>query len=329
MAHSTDEPHHDAGLAPSAAHHIEQAAHWIIRLRYEAADEQTQREFAHWLNQSTDHAQAWARAESVLGTFERLPPVIGKQALQSTLNNRRRRVILRAALGAVALAPVAFTGMHPAFWRTWTADASTATGERRSISLADGTRVVLNTRSAVDIVYTSAERRIVLQAGEILVTTAREANATYRPVVVETRQGVVQALGTRFTVRDMGEHIAVTVLEHAVQLRPSDAQPVNVEAGERAIFNARQVGQSYIASPGAALWEHGMFVANDMRLGTLVAELARYRSGILRCAADVADLRVTATVSLDDTDAALAMLAQTLRVKVQRISRYWVTVEAA
>ncbi|KAG0759335.1 hypothetical protein G6F57_017955 [Rhizopus arrhizus] len=66
-----------------------------------------------------------------------------------------------------------------------------------------------------------------------------------------------------------------------------------------------------------------------MRLDAFVAELARYRSGLLRCDPAVADLRVSGVFSLRDTDRALDNLTRGLPVTVAYRSRYWVTVRAA
>ena len=308
---------------------MEDAANWVIRMRYEAPDEKTQREFSQWLNGSDDHAQAWAQAERVLGTFDRLPPAIGRQALKSTLENRRRRTVLRAALSAAVIAPVVIIGAQPTLWRSWTAHARTATGARRSLALDDGTQLVLNTGSAVDIAFTQTERRVILHAGEILISTAQETGRGYRPFIVGTRQGDIRALGTRYIVRESSAYTSVSVLEHAVRIHPQHAQPVQLGAGETTVFNTQSVGPPRPSPPGTGLWEHGMFVAHDIRLEALLAELSRYRPGVLRCTAEVADLRVTAAVSLDDTNAALAMLAQTLPLKIQRLSPYWITVKAA
>ena len=78
----------------------------------------------------------------------------------------------------------------------------------------------------------------------------------------------------------------------------------------------------------AALWEQGMLVARDQPLAEVLAELARYRHGLLRCDPEVAGLHVSGALSVADTDQALNALELTLPVRVSRLSRYWVTVSA-
>jgi transmembrane sensor len=66
-----------------------------------------------------------------------------------------------------------------------------------------------------------------------------------------------------------------------------------------------------------------------MPLGEWVAELGRYRRGVLRCDPAVAGLRVSGAFPLDDTDRALQLLADTFPVRHVWRTRYWVSVEAA
>ena len=306
---------------------LEEAADWVIRLRYEPADAITRRAFERWLAQGEAHAQAWARAEQVLGAFDVVPARIGHDVLRATRKRQGRRAVLRAALGLGVAAPVGWS-----VWReapAWRADLRTAAGEQLTRMLDDGTRLVLNSGSAVDLRYGAAERRLVLVAGEVLVATGQEAQAAYRPFVVQTPQGEVQALGTRFSVRLIEDRAEVMVFEHAVLVRPAHAAAVRIDAGQRGSFTAGQASALTPVDESAALWEQGMLVVRDQRLADVVAELARHRPGILRCAPAVADLRVSGALSLRDTDAALRALAERLPIAVQRVTRYWVSVGPA
>ncbi|MFT4267525.1 MAG: FecR domain-containing protein, partial [Xenophilus sp.] len=204
----------------------------------------------------------------------------------------------------------------------------TATGERRAIQLPDGTRLVLNTASAIDIAFTDTQRRIRLAAGEILVTTHADPAATPRPFLVDTVCGVVRALGTRFSVRQMedGGLCRVAVFEHAVEVRPLAGAVRILRAGERADFGVADVLPPVAAGKAALLWEQGMLLAKNMPLGDVIAELSRYRPGVLHCEPAVAGMPVSGAISLMDTDAALDLLAGSLPLRIERRTRYWVTV---
>lgn len=303
---------------------LKEAADWAMRLRYDAPTDSERLAFDRWRRQSPAHDAAWARAQAVFHTFEQVPVDIGKEALESLGRGRSRRRSLRL-LGALLLAPAAWTVLRHAPWREWAADAATATGERRVLALPDGSRLVLNTASAVNIVFSAAERRIRLVAGEILVTT--HADPARRPFVVDTAEGAVRALGTRFSVRRMDRGLCrVAVFEHAVEVRTLSGASAVLREGEGADFDASGVGGTVSVDAAAALWEKGMLLAKDMPLGEVVAELARHRPGVLRCDPAVADLLVSGAISLDDTEAGLAALSGSLPVRVERRTRYWVTV---
>lgn len=80
------------------------------------------------------------------------------------------------------------------------ADYHTAVGERQVITLADGTRVTLNSASALSVAFSEHERRVVLDAGEALFETADDS----RPFVVETAGARVQGNAATFSVHRDG-----------------------------------------------------------------------------------------------------------------------------
>jgi len=77
-----------------------------------------------------------------------------------------------------------------------------------------------------------------------------------------------------------------------------------------------------------AAWTRGLLIVERLRLEDFLVELGRHRAGALRCDPAVRDLIVSGVYPLDDTELALATLAQALPVRVDRVTRYWVTVRA-
>jgi transmembrane sensor len=173
-----------------------------------------------------------------------------------------------------------------------------------------------------------ALRRVSLRAGEILVQTAPDAAVPPRPFVVETAQGRLRALGTRFAVRQLDGASLVAVFEGAVEVRPGDAPDAGlvVQAGEQVRFASGGAGAVRPAELVRASWARGVLVAEDMRLADFLAELSRYRRGHLACDPAVADVRIVGTYSLVDTDRVLAALADTLPVRVRRPLPWWVEI---
>ncbi|WP_323717926.1 FecR domain-containing protein [Paracoccus aminovorans] len=304
---------------------LEEAADWALALRYGAEAEIDRAAFERWLARGPQHVEAWERAQAVFQTFERLPRGLGRQVLHGMDRQADRRRAL-GLLAGLALAPAAGALAWQQPWRKWRADVATAVGERKTLALPDRSELVLNTDSAADIAFTPDERRIRLLSGEILVTTRPDPAPVPRPLLVATALGEVRALETRFSVRQLDDQVRVSVFRHAVEIRPLNAPPQRLAAGEQADFGAEGIGRAAPVDDSAATWERGMLLAQDMRLGDVVAELARHRHGVLRCDPEAAGILVSGAISLTDTDAGLDLLARTLPVRVQRRTPWWVVV---
>lgn len=306
---------------------LKEAAGWLVRFQSETLSPSAREAFDHWRGRSAAHAAAWQRAEDMLRGFGQVPPRIAGDTLRR-LDRPGRRQAVRALAGLLVLGPAAWLAARELPWREWSADARTATGEQRRLELADGTQLVLNTASAVDIEYTAQQRTLWLRAGEILLTTGRDSPQLHRPFIVQTTQGAIRALGTRFMVRDEGSDVRVAVFEGAVEIRPMSAggSATVLPAGQQTVFNGREVQPQVAVDATAASWEQGMLAARNWRLADLVDELGRYRRGVLRCDPAVAGLRVSGAFPLNDTDASLRLLEKTLPVRVSRITPYWTTV---
>ncbi len=259
-------------------------------------------------------------------------PVLARQQVHHT--NRRAALRTLAVLGTAV--PAVWLGWRHAPWQAWAADYSTATGERREVTLADGSRILLDTASAVNVKFDSDQRTIYLRSGAILVTTAPDPTTQRRPFAVHTAQGQLRALGTRFTVRQDGDahtpgpvHVAVTEGAVEVTLRGASSPALVLPAGQQTVLSPQGVAPPTPIDTAAQGWTQGVLYADSMRLDDFCAELARYRPGVIRCAPEVAPLRISGAFQLRDTEYVLTMLATTLPVQVVLRTRFWVTVVPA
>ena len=305
-----------------------QAVQWLVALQACDAGEDTQASWRRWRADHPDHERAWRHIEACGLHLRDLPAPLAHGALQPRHSRARGR---RQAMKLLALA--AFTGssawwIQGGDWREWSADHRTATGERQALTLADGTRIHLNTASAIDVRFDASQRLLRLLGGEVLVTTASDPQA--RPFLVETAQGRLRALGTRFAVRQRDGASHVAVYEGAVEVRPANApQAVRIlAAGEQAGFDRLAVDVPQPADELAAAWSTGLLAARDMPLTDFIAELARHRRGRLACDPALASLRVSGMYPLDDTDRVLDMLVRTQPIELTGFGRYWLTVRA-
>lgn len=328
----------DGTPAKPSIESLEQAAQWYAILRDESATDQDRQAWQTWLAQSPEHSAAWHYIESVGRKFAPLrgggpqgtaAALAGTEAARATaIQAVSRRRALNGLAGVLGLAVLGGLGWRftplPGMVLALRADHHTGTGERRDLVLADGTRLWLNTRSALQVDYRDGLRRLVLLAGEVLIETAKDS----RPFHVETGFGRLQALGTRFTVCQTETQTRLDVFDGTVEIRTAGGRTRRIDAGQAARFDAERIGDPETADQVREAWRRGRLPADNMPLGELLEELARYRRGHISVAPEVADLKVMGVYPADDTDRALSMLEQNLPIRVRRTLPWWTTVEA-
>lgn len=318
-----------------------QAVAWYVRLCSGSASDADRQAWLRWHQAHPQHQHAWQRIEAMRTTLQQAPAAIASPVLRSTLAqaSQGRRQVLRSVLLLASTGTLGYlsyqTAQQHGLVQPLLADYSTGTGRQHQLTLPDGTLLIMNTNSAIDLRFDVAQRRVRLLKGEILVETARHRQAPAalpdpRPFIIDTPQGTVRALGTRFTVRQFAHHVQVAVLDDAVELRAAQAagQPVILRAGQQARLTAAAIEPASQADEHAGMWHTGSLLVNDRSLGEVVAELARYRHGRLACDANVAQLRISGVFPLADTDRALLLLVQSFPLRLRSVTRYWVTLEA-
>lgn len=280
-----------------------------------------------WRAADPQHEQAWQRIERFSQRFASLShnTDIAHATLAAPEPDRRRA--LKALTLLVAGGGLLWCARDSRPVQDWRADYVSHVGEQLPITLADGTRVLLNTDSAIAVHFDNGMRRLQLIRGEVHIDTGRDD----RPLWVLTRQGRAQPLGTRFSVRDSNDDCQVAVSAGAVAVYPGQAsQPARVlNAGEQATFNTQQLGPSRALTEQAKAWTDGIIIASEQRLEDFLHELSRYRPGHLGCARAVADRRVSGTFPVANTDRILQTLGATLNLRVRYFTQWWVTLEAA
>ncbi|MEN0108096.1 MAG: FecR family protein [Pseudomonas sp.] len=310
----------------------EQAADWLLQLNEPGANEHTRAAFEAWKRQDPRHAAAAERLQGFIGQMTALRPQ--KTSVHAALNAAYSgRKPYRSKRGASAL--LLMLALLPAWalWRSgtpsyWLADLHTAPGHWQTQVLADQSEITLNGNSAVNIDFDGQRRHIQLLRGEVLVEVAHDPS---RPFIVETEQGQVRALGTRFVVKREEGSTLLTMIESRTAVSAVDsAASKMVDAGQQArIADHRvQVLDKVDSARFDNAWQRHQLLVEDRPLGEVLEQLANQRSGYLYYDARVlGDLRVSAVLPLDDSDRALQLIADALPVTIQRVTPWLVIVK--
>lgn len=306
------------GSAPSAEPRqaVRAAAQWLALMESGAANERDRAELQTWRNSHSSHEQAWQKAQLLRQRFAELPSALAMASLDRPQESRR--TVLKRALGAVALVPAGWLISRQLPLDAWSADLRTATGEGKTVRLADGSSLQLNTASAVDIDLT--KRWLKLVEGEIALSVPGTS-----PLTVQTHFGQVIVSQGEVCVRQGQTGCKVSVLKGAVRLQPLRGPDFSLQAGRQVSLQAAGAGAIEpfdVLAPG---WREGVLMAQNQPLGDFLRELSSYRPGVLRWEPALESLRVTGSFRLQDTDRILALLAASLPLEVHSRTRYWVT----
>ena len=304
---------------------MEEAAEWLTTMQEAPLTDTQETAFKEWCAQSKQHEQAWLRAQNLMGMIDSVPKTFGRKIWGR--ERMDRRTAIKALASILILAPVGKLAWDE--WPELTADYRTAIGDTQKINLPDGSLLYLNTATSVNINFSDKERLIELIEGEILVETAKtKATQKNQPFIIQSKSGRIHALGTRFTVRQLDQNeIQVAVYEHAVAITPKSSQTeTRINQGHSTTFNPYQTLKKSSLKHREPSWVHGQIISNNMKLGELIAEISRYRIGILRCDPAVAHYPISGVFQLSQTDMALDVIASTLPVRISRISPYWISI---
>ena len=307
---------------------IEEATAWFVRISVDGASEAERRAFEDWLRQDPAHPSAYAEAEALWSALGEIPdprtaPVVtAKREPPGTPSRGRLAFAALAACLLLACAGLWMTGSYDRL----RADHATAVGERRIVTLSDGSAIHLNTDTALAVELSETRRRIRLLQGEAFFSVARDPK---RPFEVVSDDLVSRALGTHFVVRSHGGAEIVAVAEGRVRVSPrvGQARPESaltlgpgeaLRAGDAAEFARQNADLSALTA-----WRDGKLVFADRPLRTVIAELDRHRPGVIVFLdSGIAETRFTGVLNLQDGDQALTAIERTLPVDALRITGY-------
>ncbi|MDD0973080.1 FecR family protein [Pseudomonas fontis] len=300
----------------------DQAAEWFARGRDAPLAGEALAQFDAWRAEHPQHQHEYDLLRCLWGAAdllqpERLEALCAPDPVR-VLPGRRRLLHQALAAGVVAAA----VGLGWFGWQqhqlNYQDQLQTGLGERRQLSLPDGSQLEINGRTRLQVRFSAGQRDILLEQGEVMFSVAHD---TGRPFVVNTGNGSVTVTGTRFDVRRDAEQTRVAVEQGSVRVQGQGDSLALLSPGLGAHIDAQgRVTQPYAVDPAAVTaWRQGKLVFNDVALSDVVQEVSRYREHPLRVApGKIAALRLSSSFSSDDTDALLRALPSILPVAIQQ-----------
>lgn len=287
------------------------AAAWVTRLEAGDLGDAEAVAFDAWLSAAPENALAFDAALSVSHAYAAAGPAVAQQLSERRAPPRpdRRAVI---GFGAVAAAAAVVAVVAPEIASPATTTYVTAKGERRTLTLADGSTVDLNGGTRLDVRFARDGRHVTLSEGQAVFDVAHD---TRRPFLVAVGDRTVRVVGTQFDVRRLAGKLSVTVARGAVEVRPSagaDGKAYRLHPGQRLDhMEGGGLTKLAVASPEEVLgWRSGRLVYRQQPLSEVIADLNQQYSTPIRVEdADLAATPISGVLILDNQAAVIRRLA--------------------
>jgi transmembrane sensor len=309
----------------------QQAARWWVALHKVEAPAAEKREFVEWLTRGPDRAEACLRVARVHAAVSRAdvrwPETSAEELVRNALaapddsvvplrshvrpkREEERRPAMRWVAGLAASVVVAAC---LGWWLSLSRpdQYQTKVGEQRSVPLADGSRVMLNTASKIEVRLQADHRVVQLLQGEALFEVEHDAQ---RPFDVHAGNVVVRAVGTQFDIDQRATRTAVTVVKGRVAVIAPDSHtgdPPILSAGDRVVVDGAGPGalEHDVNLAEATAWTHQELVFHHRPLGEVADEFNRYNVGRIEIRSpSLREQEVTGTFRSNDVASFVAVL---------------------
>jgi transmembrane sensor len=273
-----------------------------------------------WAAPSPAHAIALARAGVAwqqAGRLRAAPPVMVDEAIAGLAGRVEAWLTRRQAIGGLIAGSAVAGAATVAVRSLHSVDRyRTALGQRRSLLLADGSRIELNTATAIEVRLEAKRRLVHLLQGEAMFDIAHDAA---RPFLVRVGPSLLRVLGTAFNVRLRQDLVELTVSRGEVGVQDGDAPMQRVSAGSGAVIRAGAVAVTPLNRQivGQRLaWQGGIIVFDGETLAQAVEEFNRYRAQPLVIGESrVAALRIGGRFSTADSAKLVEALQESFPVR--------------
>jgi transmembrane sensor len=315
---------------------LAQAAAWRVRLTEN--DLEGCPELSDWLNADAGNVAAWKQVQDDWALFEdhaTSPEILELRSAALAHAHeagrgrwvRSRRFASAHRLGiAAGILILAAGGLFA--WMKQPDVYSTRPGERRIVTLADGSQIALDSRSEVRVAYSTHARELTLTKGQARFDVVHDFE---RPFSVTADGHEVIATGTSFNVDLFGPTLLVTLIEGRIVVAPTPAlsDPTKVEiplpritldAGEQVVFAPKSPPSVARVNLGqTTAWENGEIVSENDSLTTVVARVNRYaQHAVVIGDSETADLRISGVFHTGDIDGFIGTIVAYLPVRADK-----------
>ena len=302
-----------------------QAAEWIGRLGRPQLVNADRQAFAAWMASAARHRAAFAELMQTwqqLGVLQRAAPA--QLAARTAAGVPRERTMVQGSMlrwwRPAALTAFSALLAVSAYWShsPLTPVQNIARGMQTE-RMDDGTVIESNVSSSYAFHFDANQRFVNLERGEAFFQVAHDSG---RPFRVNTRDGVVTATGTAFSIEQRRDGMRLALTEGSVDVAPGHAiaPVVRVHAPALLLFTAGATVPIRGSAEDAVAWRQGQLIYDQVTLAELLEDLNRYMPAQVQLTdPKLAQRKVSAVLGLEDQEATLNALARILGLHWWRV----------
>lgn len=300
----------------------DEAIEWLIRLNADPCPPGDKKAFEHWLQQSPAHQKAYEEIVLRSNLLKRAVATNVKTRHDALSYRPRKKISARPdswklATAASILLLIGVATFSSEGWYGWNNRIAVGHGDKKSLQLADGSRLEINTDSEVNIRINRWQRTVELLKGEVYFSVVHDEA---KPFIVTTGSVRTVDIGTEFDIyRHADGEVLVAVKEGSVRIEGK--QTKELQAAQSASYNTSgelTETANDVSLDALLAWRQGKLIFNNRRLADVLNEIGRYQNVQIDVEeARLGDKRLSGTFPINQFESNLAVIAQGLGLTVQ------------
>ena len=304
---------------------IKEKAAYSFTCKKDGFTKEQEIEFNSWIDENIEHKKAYENVQRVQQMFLSLSKDTKEKVSQEVHQGIKRERIfrktqfLKIAASILFVIVVSFLGIE--YLNFGIKHSFTTNKEIKNIVLPDGSTVILDAKTKVDIKYFKNKREVNIISGKALFDVAKNPN---KPFIVNANMIKVEVLGTNFEVKNEEDKISVDVISGKVKVEENKDNKFEelaiLTSGKRISFDKEnnKIILKDIDIKNIASWKDGILFFQDYSLKKSINEFRKYKDINIFIDNNIKKYMISGSFKIDEFDKFLFALSKIYSLKIDR-----------
>lgn len=305
---------------------IEEKAAYFFTCKKDGFTKNQEKEFLFWIDENIEHKKAFEKLERLQLLYSSLSKSTKERISQEVHQDIKSRKALKKTNLLKIVASVVFILGATLFTINEYLNFGikhiyTSNKELRDVILPDGSKVILDAKTKLDIKYYSDKREVNISEGKALFEVSSNPN---KPFIVNADMIKVEVLGTNFEVKNEKDKIAVDVISGKVKVEQNkndEFQQLAILTQGKHISFDKQSSKTVLKDidiKNIASWKDGVLFFQDYSLQKAIDEFKKYKDIDIVIQKDIQKYSISGSFGVDDIDKFIFALSKIYPIKVDK-----------